>query len=357
MDSENNDVAMVEVEPCDRFERNEEINEFEQLLQNESIEDEFNESVVTKVVVRESDKEMKSTTIDEQTKIAIYKSLDIPIDDNNKIHSNWRMNTIHIRGVQEMSSDDVLNYFNDYEKNSLEWVNDLSCNIVFDSEDYAAFVMKDMTTSIVVKGNKYKDVTDPDVEVIDGDMLEVSIPPGRWRLGKPCEKSKVLLLRFATFNDKKVKGARSFSQYYLKYGYNNENSKKTDSDSMVKQFRRRINFENESDSAKTKSTKLMRMRMRADDEEVNMKLKCKPSLKIQLLRDSTDSQRDVKSDENDRISIWNRLDTESGSKIYSVFGNRARRSIWNRLEKPRGQQATIVGDLRSKIKGRRMQPY
>ncbi|RWS28757.1 uncharacterized protein B4U80_00361 [Leptotrombidium deliense] len=350
-------------------EQTDEFNEF-QVNADEAIEDEFNESVVTKVVVQENERQTKLSA-DDKTKNELYRNLDVNINDIKNLR-NWRLNVIHIRGVQEMSSEDVLSYFTDYMPNSIEWVNDISCNVVFDDDDVAAFVMSDLKTAVVYKGKKYSEIEQCDIDVIDGDTLEMSIPPGRWMLAKPHPKAKLLLLRFAnlseTFNlykckmmcllctegDRKVKGARNFSEYYLKHGFTNENSAQNDSNSMVQEFRRKINVETSSTS--NKNNKVMRMRMRADDEEDKTKRRTKSGLRIQVSNDGLTDSRDVKTTE-DRVSIWSRLDAEPQKTLSStdggIFGNRARRGVWSRLNQPRTYEPITVTDLRLKLTERK----
>jgi hypothetical protein len=47
---------------------------------------------------------------------------------------------------------------------------------------------------------------------------EIPWPQGHWRLGHPCPQAKWIFLRFATKEDKKVRGAGRHSDYYRKHG-------------------------------------------------------------------------------------------------------------------------------------------
>lgn len=49
------------------------------------------------------------------------------ITDDNENAKNVRLNVIHIRGTEEMSTKDILKYFQDYAPQSIEWINDISC--------------------------------------------------------------------------------------------------------------------------------------------------------------------------------------------------------------------------------------
>ena len=38
-----------------------------------------------------------------------------------------RRETIHVRGVDDMSTQDVFNYFGEFSPGSIEWIDDASC--------------------------------------------------------------------------------------------------------------------------------------------------------------------------------------------------------------------------------------
>lgn len=49
------------------------------------------------------------------------------IIDDSENAKNVRLNVIHMRGTEEMSTKDVFKYFQDYAPQSIEWINDVSC--------------------------------------------------------------------------------------------------------------------------------------------------------------------------------------------------------------------------------------
>ncbi|XP_037793068.1 nuclear cap-binding protein subunit 3-like [Penaeus monodon] len=53
---------------------------------------------------------------------------------------------------------------------------------------------------------------------ITTEDVAIPVPPGRWRLGVPCPRTKAILLRFASNKDKKEEGAERKSEYYRKHG-------------------------------------------------------------------------------------------------------------------------------------------
>jgi len=61
------------------------------------------------------------------------------------------------------------------------------------------------------------------VDVIPYKEVVVPMPLGHvWRLAKPCDKSKGVLMRFALVSDKKQERAEKHSEYYKKYGNPNK---------------------------------------------------------------------------------------------------------------------------------------
>lgn len=49
------------------------------------------------------------------------------IVDDSENAKNMRLNVIHMRGTEDMSTKDVFKYFQDYAPVSIEWINDVSC--------------------------------------------------------------------------------------------------------------------------------------------------------------------------------------------------------------------------------------
>ncbi|XP_022085690.1 nuclear cap-binding protein subunit 3-like isoform X2 [Acanthaster planci] len=56
-----------------------------------------------------------------------------------------RAEAIFILGVDEMSTQDVFNYFKDYDPSSIEWINDTSCNVVWLDPHSAARALFNMS--------------------------------------------------------------------------------------------------------------------------------------------------------------------------------------------------------------------
>lgn len=210
---------------------------------------------------------------------ALYKSLNIPtnVEKFSDRPRGIRLDAIHFRGVNDMSTEDIFDYFKDYSPASIEWINDISCNVVWLDEKNAAHALLELSRPIIIRSKKNnmevvvekndkseiseerKEEGEEVVVMSDDEMSEdepqentsekdddnlkdekkeiknieennsevakeklealpIPVPPGHWRLGVPHPKAKALLLRFANKDDKKIRGAEKRSLYYKKYG-------------------------------------------------------------------------------------------------------------------------------------------
>ncbi|XP_011632570.1 nuclear cap-binding protein subunit 3-like isoform X1 [Pogonomyrmex barbatus] len=170
----------------------------------------------------------------------LYSSMGI-IDDGENA-KNVRLNVIHMRGTEDMSTQDVFTYFQDYAPRSIEWINDVSCNVVWFDKVTAARAMLGLSKRILGSVAKYSNPENNDSENRKNDKINEEnesvdinkdgkeencinikdinypLPPGIWRKGIDYPKSKGIFLRFATRTDKKQLNAEKKSEYYRKYG-------------------------------------------------------------------------------------------------------------------------------------------
>ncbi|XP_024223361.1 nuclear cap-binding protein subunit 3 isoform X2 [Bombus impatiens] len=171
------------------------------------------------------------------------------IVEDSENTKNIRLNVIHMRGTEEMSTKDVFKYFEDYAPASIEWINDVSCNVVWLDNLSAARAILGLSKRIIglekqqtiklFDGNpdEENNVTNDDSIVEMDEDHEITnttketgedyisikdincpLPPGLWRKGINYPKSKAIFLRFATRADKKQPNAEKMSEYYKKYG-------------------------------------------------------------------------------------------------------------------------------------------
>ncbi|XP_073523761.1 nuclear cap-binding protein subunit 3 isoform X2 [Phyllobates terribilis] len=167
-----------------------------------------------------------------------------------------RLETLHISGVDEMSTQDIFAFFKQYPPGYIEWLDDTSCNVVWLDEVTAARALLNLSTmptdvkskkseegvSAKSKSDRYNDSSGDETE--EGEVEEEnhsdpeeesekkvlskmdtlsqaeqeSLMRNDIRLSMKTFKGNQLIMRFATKEDKKELGAARRSQYYMKYG-------------------------------------------------------------------------------------------------------------------------------------------
>ncbi|KAF9979741.1 hypothetical protein BGZ75_009262 [Mortierella antarctica] len=166
--------------------------------------------------------------------------------------STIRPDAVHLYGTDEMSTKDVLAYFEAYGPSHVEWIDDSSCNIVF-PDIYSAkralyFQLVDNSVNFGEEEDGQQDqngidntgTTSADVEpsrtinlltqTADGTPAVV-VPGSKNRLQRAKEYIPVqnrhqpvirrnagLFVRYATDYDRKERGAAAKSQYYAIHG-------------------------------------------------------------------------------------------------------------------------------------------
>lgn len=169
----------------------------------------------------------------------LYDSLGLSTADKD----DTRFDTVHMYGTQEMTTQDIFDYFGKYGPASIEWINDTSCNVVWHDKISVARAFIALSKPIkgmpvTEEGNLLKEENEKlkfnkgrSILLIDESMdqdkengtihvseIDIPVPSGYWRLGDPHEKSKFILLRFAKLTDKKPFRAERFGEYYKKFG-------------------------------------------------------------------------------------------------------------------------------------------
>ncbi|XP_028396667.1 nuclear cap-binding protein subunit 3-like isoform X2 [Dendronephthya gigantea] len=136
-----------------------------------------------------------------------------------------RSDAILLFGVNEMSTKDVFEYFQGYMPGSIEWIDDISCVVVWEDENSTKRAFANL-------GTKFTPAEDS--RMCEDEQLE-----NIWRIGVKHPKSKQLLMRYATTADKKIKGAGSRSLYYLIHGHPESQKRKASRRGLVSSSRRR----------------------------------------------------------------------------------------------------------------------
>ncbi|XP_046840122.1 nuclear cap-binding protein subunit 3-like [Xenia sp. Carnegie-2017] len=144
------------------------------------------------------------------------------VNDDAKL----RPDAILLFGVNEMSTKDVFDYFKDYVPNSIEWIDDISCVVIWDDDNSAKRALMNVGKYFISQNNK---ATGHDENV--------------WRIGIQHPKAKQLLMRVATTADKKIKGASSRSMYYLIHGQPKKNKRVKKRGLITSSRQRKINAE------------------------------------------------------------------------------------------------------------------
>lgn len=236
----------------------------------------------------------------------------------------------------------MLKYFEPYDPASLEWVNDLTCNVVFDDPKSASTALIGLMSGYInakkdgdgeSRDNSAKKESLSSIPVIEASSLEVPVPPDHWILGKAHPKSKALLLRIATEHDKKIQGAGKYSEYYRKHGNPHYGGRKNlisrslaeklaqNPQAVEKGLPEEDFFQPDPgfvDEEAFSSTRKLRMRMRADEEEEGKGENIVISIPNDAVmdRDSLDEELDPDMDREveGKKSIWDRLGPRRGDR-------------------------------------------
>lgn len=155
----------------------------------------------------------------EEIKIVLESDMGEPVTHV----SNHRFEAIHLRGTEEMNTQNVFDYFKGYAPASIEWINDYSCNVVWlEPWQAARAILERSSRNIIVQPtqkNAEGETMDHEEAVSEPEAaVPIPTPPGIWRLGFECQHAKALVMRFATRADRKIKGAERLSQYYRNHG-------------------------------------------------------------------------------------------------------------------------------------------
>lgn len=108
---------------------------------------------------------------------------------------------LHLRGVDELSTQNIEVYASDYyadETPRVQWIDDTSANLVYSNATHSAAAIVSLCANTTT-------------------VEEIQLRPFELRTAKPMatHPSCMLTVRIAKAQDKKVKGARHASRYYL----------------------------------------------------------------------------------------------------------------------------------------------
>ncbi|XP_049867665.1 nuclear cap-binding protein subunit 3-like [Pectinophora gossypiella] len=109
------------------------------------------------------------------------------IESGNERH--FRFDTLHLNGVDGLTTRDIFEYLEDYKPVSLEIIDDVSCNIV--CQDHISAALALLVHSREIRNEQLKEMISEKSQY-------------HWREGMPHPKKDLILMRFATNGDKKV---------------------------------------------------------------------------------------------------------------------------------------------------------
>ncbi|CAH8532821.1 unnamed protein product [Heterobilharzia americana] len=184
----------------------------------------------------------------------IYQHLGFPKGRDDIIEQGYRPCALHIWGTHNLSTQDILSWLSGYNPKSIEWINDASCNVVFDDENsvlraisdsaepfdrrvalaaaaaLASLLEKDdETTELNLSSQSenldetcsdYKSLTVSNETLDSIEQFSQHLPPtGRWYKALSVPPQTIsLFLRFPHKTDVKLPGAERRSLYYRRFG-------------------------------------------------------------------------------------------------------------------------------------------
>jgi len=139
-----------------------------------------------------------------------------------------RIDTLHLYGTDEMNTDNIFEFFRVYDAKFVEWINDSSCNVVFESAEVAQKALDGSSTQL----ENTTAVTDTE----GADSSDTNLY--QWRKGLNS-KSSNLMMRISTVEDvrKEKKPSAFYKKYFQELDEAKEEKKKQETDQNNKRSR------------------------------------------------------------------------------------------------------------------------
>ena len=223
-----------------------------------------------------------------------------------------RPDTLHLYGVNRMSTKDVFEYFKDHGPDTMEWIDDQSCNVVWETESMAKTAMRAMSRSYDDLKEMKNDIADEDVSLESENGDEAKLV---WRIAKPHTKANRLFLRQATVEDRKLPGAAKRSLYYLIHGHGRGAKRGVVSSSRKRRMEQANDFLRESLKSKNPEVQFLSVN---DDK-----------------KSDDDSEEGMDVDVDEGIPTKKRRDLSEGGRMYSdtIRSSSADKSMFGRSKK------------------------
>ncbi|KAG6442613.1 hypothetical protein O3G_MSEX002440 [Manduca sexta] len=128
----------------------------------------------------------------------LYENFGIEI--GNERH--FRFDSIHLSGIDGLTTKEIFQYLEDYKPLSLEWIDNTSCNVVCQDHISAALALLAHSR-----------------EINDQHLKETLVEKSNyhWREGVPHPRKDLIFMRFATNGDKKIVKKKNENKSYVEY--------------------------------------------------------------------------------------------------------------------------------------------
>ncbi|VDL61100.1 unnamed protein product [Hymenolepis diminuta] len=168
---------------------------------------------------------------------SIFTRLGFPDGRDTMISEGYRMDTLHIWGTHDLSTNDILKWLEDYNPKGVEWIDDSSCNVLLNDENTVLRILNKLAepfdrrialaamaaiVSTMDEGDQNEISLLPESTKdlpLGGSTFNLMPPNGRWfkSISSP-ERAFCIYFRIAHKGDVKLPGAERRSNYYRRYG-------------------------------------------------------------------------------------------------------------------------------------------
>jgi hypothetical protein len=157
-----------------------------------------------------------------------------------------RLDTLHLYGTDKLSTEQIFQYFFGYQAKLIEWINDSSCNVIFDDAGAAEKAFLEMSEEM--PAFNYLETEEP------------TNPLFKWRKGKPLNGQEIIM-RYATSED-----VRPLLPKPSRYYENIFSERKQQRSSMKSKIQKKKETRREKTKAKKKKRSKPRRRQNKKDQ-------------------------------------------------------------------------------------------
>ena len=181
--------------------------------------------------------EVTKNILDDRLHLLCLFSLDLSEADFRSSSSpagSSRPESLYVLGVNNMSTQEILNCFEEFQPVGIEWISDKSCNLFWHDALSALHLLAKISTSGAGIAHQrpvnddramrsFKRKRSTSFKNNGTESVEIGPPAGHWREIKFDAESKpqapaIIYVRYTTLVDRKMRGAENQSEYYRQYG-------------------------------------------------------------------------------------------------------------------------------------------